>query len=503
MPEGSPELKYGGFEPTGELPDAVNFPLAEAPATANPEQNCVMGGDIQPYNIDEVGYARNGAFADLYEREDYASCGVLFLGDIVGDDLSLFDDIRDLTAGLNGPARFLPGNHDLDFDAPTEEHKFDTFRSEFGPTYYSYDVGEAHIVVLDSVRYPVGGDSTYSGGLGEEQLEWLRQDIANTPDDKLIVVATHIGLLSFIDSAWSDHQIAEAPEVHNIIGDRKAISVAGHVHALSNIREGDSMQGWKDLFGIEEAPFQHIVSGAISGGWYAGSVGEEGYPPAIARDGSRPGVLTLDLNGTDYREFYTASGKDQDGQMSVGLNSPAYRAWFEENQDNEGAAQPLEDALTVSQDDLGETWLTSNFWIGGTGDVVEVSIDDEAPIEAQRTQQLRGEEVLQGVEYSDPAAVQYQLVHGGGPALCSSSLYTADLPTDLAAGEHTAVFTATDVYGKVYTEELTFTVTEPETEVTETPAAPEPSAVSSSAGELLGGLVNLLKQILGFFSLNN
>ena len=52
---------------------------------------------------------------------------------------------------LNGPARFLPGNHDLDFDAPSSEHAFDTFRDEFGPEYYSYDSGKAHVVALSTV----------------------------------------------------------------------------------------------------------------------------------------------------------------------------------------------------------------------------------------------------------------------------------------------------------------------------------------------------------------
>ena len=64
LPEGSPDLKYGGLEPTGDLPEAVNFPMAESAEIAKSEQNCIMGGDVQTYDQEEVEYARDGAFAD-------------------------------------------------------------------------------------------------------------------------------------------------------------------------------------------------------------------------------------------------------------------------------------------------------------------------------------------------------------------------------------------------------------------------------------------------------
>src|SRR5690606_2498141 len=100
------------------------------------------------------------------------------------DDLSLYPQTRELVGMLNGPARFLPGNHDLDYDATSSEHTFDTYRAEIGPEYYSYDVGRAHVVALNTVEYPVG--SSYTGALDERQLEWLRNDLAQVPRHKLV-----------------------------------------------------------------------------------------------------------------------------------------------------------------------------------------------------------------------------------------------------------------------------------------------------------------------------
>ncbi|MGJ9403923.1 calcineurin-like phosphoesterase C-terminal domain-containing protein, partial [Arthrobacter sp. KK5.5] len=464
LPEGSPELKFGGIEPTGALPEALNFPLAKSKATQSPEQHCAIGGDIQTYNQDEVEYARAGAFADLAARTDYEGCGALFIGDVTGDDLSLYPQTRELATMLNGPARFLPGNHDLDFDATDSEHTFDTFRAQLGPEYYSYDAGKAHVVALNTVEFPTkqpAAKGDYTGSLDARQLEWLRNDIAQVPMNKPIVLAAHIPLLDYADQGSAKHQVAQVAEVYEILEGREVVALGGHTHSIENLREGDSLAGWKDLFGIDGLPFTHITAGAISGDWYSGQDTGNGFPTAVQRDGGRPGVLTLDIKSAEITERFTVRGEDDSVQMSLGLNTPAYRDWYAANLGNRGSAPEFENPLSVSRSDLADgTWLTTNFWMGSTGSTVEASIDGAEATEAERTQKMQGEGQLIGAEYSDPVAVQEQLVHGGSLADRSMHLWRLDLPTDLAVGEHTAEVTATDVHGREFTETLTFEVTE-------------------------------------------
>lgn len=460
MPAGSPELRYGGIDPTGPLPDAVDFPLARTTDTLSRDQRCLIGGDIQTYTQEEVDYALRGAFADLAQRTDFTGCGALFIGDIVGDDLDLYDQTRELTSLLNGPARFLPGNHDLDLDADYD-HRFDTYRSQFGPDYYSYDAGDVHVVSLNTVQYSKGApyNGTYNGGIDDEQLAWLRQDIANTPEDKLIVLATHIPLLNWHDQGSDRHQVDQVQAIHDIIGDRPAVAFGGHSHTLEVMREGDSMEGWKNLYGVDELPFDHITAGAISGDWYTGRVTEAGYPTALQRDGAVPGVFTLEAHGNRYEDSFIGTGRAASEQTSLGLNTPAYRDWYDANRRNVGKAPAFETPLEVSADELGESWLTTNVWAGGTGTEVSVSIDSRPAQQAQRTQRLEGESKRVGAEFSDPAAAQEQLVHGGSIAEASGHLWRLDLPEDLAPGEHTAAVTQTDRYGVSTTERITFTVT--------------------------------------------
>lgn len=479
LPEGSPELRYGGIEPTGPLPSEVNFPLVESGLTAADEQSCVIAGDLQTYTAQEIEYARAGAIKDLSERHDYAGCGTLFVGDVVGDDLSLYPAVKDLVAETNGPARFLPGNHDLDFDAPSAAHSFDTFRAQLAPAYYSYEVGDVHVVALNTVDYPCTaaedspegierhcadpeGRPSYNGRLGDDQLAWLENDLAGVDEDKLVVVAGHIGLLNYADDSSPVHQVDQVARVHELLEGRSAVAVSGHSHSIENLKEGDDSAGWRELFGVEGLPFPHITAGAISGDWYSGEVGEEGYPTAIGRDGGRPGVVTLDVEGAEFRERYTVTGEPDGVQTQLGLNSPTYRTWFDErqewNDDPVGEAPELE-PLVLDRDDLaGGTWLTTNFFFGSTGSTVEVGLDGGPAEQAVRTQRLEGEAVNVGAEYSDPYAVSQQLVHGGSLADRTMHLWRFDLPADLAAGRHTAEVTATDAYGRAFTDTLAFEV---------------------------------------------
>jgi hypothetical protein len=48
LPNGSPELRFGGLPPTGPLPQAINFPVARS-SNASDEPSCAIIGDTQTY----------------------------------------------------------------------------------------------------------------------------------------------------------------------------------------------------------------------------------------------------------------------------------------------------------------------------------------------------------------------------------------------------------------------------------------------------------------------
>src|SRR5699024_1581939 len=272
----------------------------------------------------------------------------------------------------------------------------------------------------------------YYGGLGEEQLEWLRQDIATVPKQKTVVLAAHIPLVDYVDQAESTHQVQETKEVHEIVAGHEAIALGGHSHTTEFLRAGDSAAGWQETLGISQLPFDHITAGAISGDWYSGRLGEAGVPTALQRDGARPGVLTLQSRPEGRSERFTVTGGDESTQMNVGVNTPRYREWFEAHREADGGAPELADPNRVSSEDLAEgTYLTANVFAGSTGSEVTIAVDGGEAKGATRTQPMTGEARRVGALWSDPVAVQEQLVHGGSVADSSMHLWRLQLPSDL------------------------------------------------------------------------
>ena len=465
LPEGSTDLKFGGLEPTGETPKAVNFPMAKSAQTALPEQTCPIASDTQTYDKEEVEYARKGAVADLMARNDYASCGLLLLGDNVGDDLSLNPDMRELYENANGPIRALPGNHDMDYDAEGDDHALDTYRQAFGAPYYSYDVGETHFVSLDNIVYKGAKEDGKNGGYTEEitdeQLEWLKNDLESVDPEKRVVVNAHAPIVNY-SGVVTDN----ATELYDILADfPNATTVGGHTHTLEHLRKGDKSSDWaKD--GVDELPVDQIVAGAVSGSWYSGELNENGVPHSYTSDAAEPGVLTLELAGNDLTDYYTVRNEPQDRQFLTGLNSPSWREWAEKAQQwqddkKEGDGPGPVETDVINSDELGkDSWLTTSFYPGATNSKVQIALDGGEAVDAEHTQPFTGEALNKGWEFTDPVSASHNLSSTGAVAQSSPHLWRIALPEDLEAGEHTAEITATDSYGNEYTESFTFTVSE-------------------------------------------
>ncbi|WP_189799429.1 calcineurin-like phosphoesterase family protein [Tateyamaria sp. syn59] len=512
---GSPELRFGGLEPTGPLPEAVNFPLIEDEVGS--EFNCLIFGDAQAYTNREIGYVRDTAgqmlaTADLSDTE----C-LIFVGDVMGDDLTLYPRFQSIIAVGRTPQYFVGGNHDIDFDAAEDKDSFDTFRRAWGPEYYSFEIGNVHFVALDNVRYPCNGvdthdfcaleaRTTYNGMVTERQLEWLANTLENVPEDKLIVLSAHIPFQTFTDNTAAKHQTDNLDELVAILSDRQVVSLAGHTHTTENIEEGEYFDGWEAATNVGPAPFHHIIAGALSGSWWAGDLNAQGVPHATQRLGSPRGFYELAFNGPEFVETFRTFHTDADEQFHASFNTPRFRDWAERlltyralydrefDQTPPVVRRDLGDMLMLTTDDLAEgTWLAVNVWGGSASSTVVASINGGDAMEATRTQSGTGEEKREGVEYADPLALAVQSTQGsiaarsvdGGDETAgfstwqgtswtgkvnpfqgwmltdnSSHLWRVDMPSDLPVGVHKIEITVTDRHDRVFRDTIAFEVVE-------------------------------------------
>lgn len=515
-PEGSPDLRYGGIAPTGPLPAAINFPLVEDDSD-RANFDCLVFGDAQPYSNTQLSYVRETAGRMLAARDASDTECLIFQGDVMGDDLSLYPRFKEIISVGDTPQYAVAGNHDLDFDARSDADSFDTFRRAWGPEYYSFDIGKVHFVVLDNVRYPCNGVDdhavcdpaerlTYNGVIHDRQMAWLANDLDNVPQDRLIVLNAHIPFQTFTDNRARKHQTDNLAELAEIIGDRPALGLSGHTHTTENIEPGEHYAGWEEVTGVGPAPFHQIVTGALSGSWWSGNLDDAGVPEATQRLGSPRGYYRLEVSGTDWIDTYHSFRETPETQMHAAFSTPRFRDWAADLMAYADLyGRPSEVLPPVTRTDLGDmnmltrtdleggTWVAVNVWNGSMSSRVSVSIDGGAAIEARRTQVGEGEAKQRGPAYADPHAlarqstdtrVAWRSAQGGeatagyemfrgvhwtgvpGPLprwlLTDSSqhLWRADLPADLPAGVHVMEVRTTDRHGRTFRTTLPFEVVE-------------------------------------------
>ena len=100
-----------------------------------------------------------------------------------------FDTAEQIIRRAGLEAHFVPGEHDvLDQDGKTF---FDRFTKGADKGYYSFDQQGVHFIGLNNVQDLKAGGL---GNLGDDQLEWLEDDVRGRSSSQPIVVFAHVPL---------------------------------------------------------------------------------------------------------------------------------------------------------------------------------------------------------------------------------------------------------------------------------------------------------------------
>ncbi|MBX3437780.1 MAG: calcineurin-like phosphoesterase family protein [Planctomycetaceae bacterium] len=299
-PHGSPPTKYAGVAPTGPLPESVDFPLT--PQNEPQEFKAILFGDTQPRDQKEVDWIAHDVVEGLIGTD--ASFGVT-LGDIVFNDLEVMEPLNKTIALIGIPWYNVMGNHDINMDVETRRFANETFERIYGPSYYSFDYGPVHFLVLDNIEWavdPATGKGGYKGGLGPEQLAFIKTDLAQIPEDQMVVLMMHIPLRS----------VGDRHDLYRLIEQRPfciSISAHHHVHEHHWITHEDGWQG--------PEPHHHIINVTVCGSWWTGAPDERGIPHTTMADGAPNGYTIIRFDGTDYALDYFAAGRSPDYQMEI------------------------------------------------------------------------------------------------------------------------------------------------------------------------------------------
>ena len=239
--------------------------------------------------------------------------------------------------------------------------------------------------------------------ISERQLEWLKNDLAQVPEDRLIVLNAHIPFVTFTDATAKKHQTDNLADLYEIVGDRPALGLSGHTHTTEQILPGEFFEGWQEATGTGPAPFHQIVTGGLSGSWWSGDLNDQGIPHGTQRLGSPRGYYQITFDGASYVDTYHTFGDGPERQMHASFSTPRFRDWaeklfaFADSYDPPVDVIPpvtindLGDPMMLTLEDLAEgSWVAINVWNGSKASTVSVSINGQAAIQATRTQTGQG-----------------------------------------------------------------------------------------------------------------
>ena len=437
-PGGSPDFEYAGVPPTGPLPASVDFPLY--PQHEPDQFRALIFGDTQPYTLTQVDYVANDIVKELVGIEG-VSFGIT-MGDVVGDDLDLFQPLNEAIGLIGLPWFNVYGNHDMNYDAEEDRLADETFERVYGPATYAFTYGRAHFILFDDVMYPSGIEGrSYVGGLREDQLAFVENFLAQLPKDDLVVLNMHIP----IERERDTFRHTDRDRLFELLADHpNTLSLSAHTHLQQHVFF-DRTAGWQ-----QDAPHHHYNVGTTSGSWWNGMKSEVDVPHTMMRDGTPNGYAFLNIDGNQYTIDYQVAGRPATYKMNIYTPREVHRGAdeapmmfvnvFDGNEQTEvafrtartAAWQPMERVAAVDPYYLKLTERWNNFQ--------QLNLDE---LWAQHPE-LSAEE-LPGS--SLPQAVP------------SQHLWQAALPVDLAPGTYLVEVQVTDMFGRTYTDVHTFRVT--------------------------------------------
>ena len=148
---------------------------------------------------------------------------------------SEFDDADRIISGAKLDVHYVPGEHDLIDDERGKLYLERYGRGTKGAGWYSFDADGVHFIgLVNVVDLKAGG----LGNLGNEQLEWLEDDVKGRSSSQPIVVFAHIPLWTvYPEWGWGTEDGARALGYLKKFGSVTVLN--GHIHQVMQKVEGN------------------------------------------------------------------------------------------------------------------------------------------------------------------------------------------------------------------------------------------------------------------------
>lgn len=208
------------------------------------------------------------------------------------------------------------GNHDNDFQTRSDYDAAVKYVDQICPTYYSFNIGKVHYVVMDDIdcsSYDGSTSRNYVRSLSAEQLDWLAKDLSHVAKTTPVVVAMHAQVFYPTTSGFKiDHDPVNTQRLFDILDGYTVRFVTGHTHKLFNVTPDAPI--------VDGHNFREYNSGSVCASWWWSGNLTPGIH--IGTDGTPGGYGIWDVTGTDFQCLYKSTGWPEEYQFrSYDLNN--------------------------------------------------------------------------------------------------------------------------------------------------------------------------------------
>ena len=202
------------------------------------------------------------------------------------------------------------GNHDNDFQTRSDYDAAVKYVDQICPTYYSFNIGKVHYVVMDDIdcsSYDGSTSRNYVKSLSAEQLDWLAKDLSYVAKTTPVVVAMHAQVFYPTTSGFKiDHDPVNTLRLFDILDGYTVRFVTGHTHKLFNVTPDAPI--------VDGHNFREYNSGSVCASWWWSGNLTPGIH--IGTDGTPGGYGIWDVTGTDFQCLYKSTGWPEEYQFS-------------------------------------------------------------------------------------------------------------------------------------------------------------------------------------------
>ncbi|MCI5719559.1 MAG: calcineurin-like phosphoesterase C-terminal domain-containing protein [Bacteroidales bacterium] len=246
----------------------------------------------------QLDYCRKSIYKELRERKDLDM--VIFLGDLVNDDVELLAPTKATLDSLRCPWFCLPGNHDRDrypaLDGKRRPRDLKTYLEVFGYGDTTVSRKGVHFILMNDVQ---AWPEEYSAGFTSSQKAYLESALKAIPQNELAVLSVHIPLSEFKQKDSLSAILSLHP---------KMLVMCGHTHMNKRHRIGPD--------DVEE-----VNVGAACGMFWTGRIGSDGLPSALMNCGAPRGYYVAEFRKKGYFLAYKCVGKDEDYSATAWVTS--------------------------------------------------------------------------------------------------------------------------------------------------------------------------------------